>query len=40
MHVVEHIPRVVSFSEVDGEGVEMPHNNALLIEAIIPNFRV
>lgn len=40
MHVGEHTLGVVSFSTTDGEGVEMPHDNALVIEAIIHNFSV
>ncbi|XP_021597563.1 uncharacterized protein LOC110603881 [Manihot esculenta] len=28
MQVAEHIPRVVSFSVADGEGVRMPHDDA------------
>lgn len=40
MEVIQHIPEVVSFSATDGEGVEMPHNDALVVEATIHNFRV
>lgn len=40
MQVIEHIPIVVHFSKVDGKGVEMPHNDALVMEAIIHNFKV
>lgn len=40
MQVAEHIPGVVSFSTADGEGVEMPHDDALVVEAIIHNFKV
>lgn len=40
MQGTEHIPGVVHFSTVDGEGAEMPHNNALIMEAIIHNFKV
>lgn len=40
MQVAEHIPRVVHFSIADEEGVEMPHDNVLVVEAIIHNFKV
>lgn len=40
IQVAEHIPRVVSFSVADGEGVKMPHDDALVVEAIIHNFKV
>lgn len=40
MQGTEHIPGVVHFSTVDGEGAEMPYNNALIMEAIIHNFKV
>lgn len=40
MQVTEHIPGVISFSPSDIEEVEMPHDDALVIEAIIHNFRV
>lgn len=40
MQVAKQIPRVVSFSLADSEGVEMLHDYALVIEAIIYNFCV
>lgn len=40
MQVTEHIPGVESFSTADGEGVEILYDDALVIEAIIHNFRV
>lgn len=40
MQVTKHISRVVSFSAADREGVEMPHDDALVVETIIHNFRV
>lgn len=40
MQVVEHILRVVSFSAANGEGVEISDDNALMVEAIIHNFKV
>lgn len=40
MQVTEHIHRIVSFSAADEEGVEMPHDDALMIEAILHNFKV
>lgn len=38
--VAEHIPRTISFSTVDREGVEMSHDDALVVEAIIHNFKM
>lgn len=40
MQVKKHILGVVHFLAVNGEGVEMPHDNALVVEAIIQNFKV
>ncbi|XP_021607682.1 uncharacterized protein LOC110611597 [Manihot esculenta] len=40
MQVAEHILGVVSFSAVDRERVEMPYDDALVVEAIIHNFKV
>lgn len=40
MQVTEHIPGIVSFLATDGEGVEMPHDDTLVVEAIIHNFKV
>lgn len=39
MQVAEHIPGVVHFSTADGEGIEMPHDDTLVVEAIIHNFK-
>lgn len=38
--MTEHIPEVIHFSAVDEERVEMPHDDALVVEAIIHNFKV
>lgn len=40
IQVDEHIPGIVSFSVAYGEGIEMPHDVALVVEVIIHNFRV
>lgn len=40
MQVTQHILRIVSFSAADGQGVEMPHDDALVVKAIIHNFWV
>lgn len=40
MQIAKHIPGIVSFSAADREGVEMSHDDALVIEAIIHNFKV
>lgn len=40
MQVVEHILGVVSFLAANREGIEMPHDDAMVIEAIIHNFKV
>lgn len=40
MQMTEHIPGVVHFSTADGEGIKMPHDDALVVEAIIHNFKV
>ena len=40
MQIVEHSPMAISFSPEDTQGVQMPHDNALVIEAVIHNFRV
>lgn len=40
IQVAEHIPRVVHFPAADEEGVEMPHDNVLVVEAIIHTFKV
>lgn len=38
--MTEHIPGVIHFSAVDEERVEMPYDDALVVEAIIHNFKV
>lgn len=40
MQVIEHILRIVSFSATDGEGIEMPHDDTLVVKEIIHNLRV
>lgn len=40
MQVTEHIPGVVHFLAVDGKGIEMPYDDALVVEAIIHDFIV
>ncbi|XP_043809021.1 uncharacterized protein LOC122722394 [Manihot esculenta] len=40
MQVVEHSPVVISFFPEDAHGIQMPHNDALIIEAVIHNYRV
>lgn len=40
MQVVEHIPGILCFSTADGEGIEMPHDDDLVVEAIIHNIKV
>lgn len=40
MQVAEHILGMVSFSVANGKGVEMSHDDALVVEAIIHNFKV
>ncbi|XP_021618808.1 uncharacterized protein LOC110619606 [Manihot esculenta] len=40
MQIVEHSSLTISFSPEDAHGVQMPHDNALIIEAVIHNFRV
>ncbi|XP_021598897.1 uncharacterized protein LOC110604919 [Manihot esculenta] len=40
LQVVEHSPATISFSPEDAHGIQMPHDDALVIEAIIYNFRV
>ncbi|XP_021612896.1 uncharacterized protein LOC110615362 [Manihot esculenta] len=40
MQVAEHTPMAISFSSEDAQGVQMPHDDALVIEAVIHNFRV
>ncbi|XP_043816617.1 uncharacterized protein LOC122724820 [Manihot esculenta] len=40
MQVVEHTLVTVTFSLEDAQGVQMPHDDALVIEAVIHNYRV
>ncbi|XP_043807332.1 uncharacterized protein LOC122721975 [Manihot esculenta] len=40
MQVVEHSPVTITFSLEDAQGVQMPHDDALVIEAVIHNYRV
>ncbi|XP_021598830.1 uncharacterized protein LOC110604831 [Manihot esculenta] len=40
MQVVEHSPVTITFSPEDAQGVQMPHDDALVVEAIIHNYRV
>ncbi|XP_043816658.1 uncharacterized protein LOC110624299 [Manihot esculenta] len=40
MQVVEHSPVAITFSLEDAQGVQMPHDDALVIEAVIHNYRV
>ncbi|XP_043805279.1 uncharacterized protein LOC122721502 [Manihot esculenta] len=40
MQVVEHSPVAITFSPEDAQGVQMPHDDALVIEAIIHNYWV
>ncbi|XP_043808339.1 uncharacterized protein LOC110605473 [Manihot esculenta] len=40
MQVVEHSPVTITFSPEDAQGVQMPHDDALVIEAIIHTYRV
>ncbi|XP_021630739.1 uncharacterized protein LOC110628402 [Manihot esculenta] len=38
LQVVEHSSTTISFSSEDAHGIQMPHDDALVIEAIIHNF--
>ncbi|XP_021623843.1 uncharacterized protein LOC110623224 [Manihot esculenta] len=40
LQVVEHSPVTISFSSEDAHGIKMPHDDALIIEAIIHNYRI
>ncbi|XP_021602621.1 uncharacterized protein LOC110607765 [Manihot esculenta] len=40
LQIVKHSPVTISFSPEDVHGVQMPHNDALVIEAVIHNYRV
>lgn len=39
IQVVEHTPMTISFSPEDAHRIQMPHDDALVIEAVIHNFR-
>ncbi|XP_021597614.1 uncharacterized protein LOC110603915 [Manihot esculenta] len=40
MQVVQHSPVTITFSPEDAQGVQMPHDDALVVEAVIHNYRV
>ncbi|XP_043817405.1 uncharacterized protein LOC122725051 [Manihot esculenta] len=40
MQVVVHSPTVITFSPEDAQGVQMPHDDAFVVEAVIHNYRV
>ncbi|XP_043809109.1 uncharacterized protein LOC122722469 [Manihot esculenta] len=40
MQVIEHSLVAITFSPEDAQGVQMPHDDALVIEAVIHNYRV
>ncbi|XP_021631859.2 uncharacterized protein LOC110629255 [Manihot esculenta] len=40
MQVAEHSPTVISFSPEDAHGIQMPHDDTFVIEAIIHNYQV
>ncbi|XP_021617952.1 uncharacterized protein LOC110618996 [Manihot esculenta] len=40
MQVVEHSSTTISFSSEDAQDIQMPHDDALVIEAIIHNYKV
>ncbi|XP_021606836.1 uncharacterized protein LOC110611038 [Manihot esculenta] len=40
MQVVEHSPVTISFSLEDAQGIQMPHDDALVVEVVIHNYRV
>ncbi|KAG8650777.1 hypothetical protein MANES_07G072438v8 [Manihot esculenta] len=40
MQIVEHSPMTIAFSSEDAQGIQMPYDDALVIEAVIHNFRV
>ncbi|XP_043817339.1 uncharacterized protein LOC122725002 [Manihot esculenta] len=40
MQVAEHSPTVISFSPEDARSIQMPHDDALVIEVVIHNYRV
>ncbi|XP_043811536.1 uncharacterized protein LOC122723457 [Manihot esculenta] len=40
MQVIEHSPVTITFSPDDAQGVQMPHDDALVIEAVIHNYWV
>ncbi|XP_043818242.1 uncharacterized protein LOC122725269 [Manihot esculenta] len=40
MQIVDHSPMTISFSPEDAQGIQMPHDDALVVEAVIHNYRV
>ncbi|KAG8634350.1 hypothetical protein MANES_17G026299v8 [Manihot esculenta] len=40
MQIVDHSPMTITFSSEDAQGIQMPHDDALVIEAVIHNYRV
>ncbi|XP_021624992.1 uncharacterized protein LOC110624183 [Manihot esculenta] len=40
MQIVEHSSTTITFSSEDAQGVQMPHDDTLVIEAVIHNYRV
>ncbi|XP_021602330.1 uncharacterized protein LOC110607513 [Manihot esculenta] len=40
LQVVEHFPVTISFSPEDAHGIQISHDDALVIEAVIHNYRV
>uniref|UniRef100_A0A2C9W5N9 Retrotransposon gag domain-containing protein n=1 Tax=Manihot esculenta TaxID=3983 RepID=A0A2C9W5N9_MANES len=40
MQIVEHSSATITFSSEDAQGVQMPHDDALVIEAVIHNYWV
>ncbi|KAG8660874.1 hypothetical protein MANES_02G203175v8 [Manihot esculenta] len=40
MQIVDHSPLTITFSSEDAQGIQMPHDDALVIEAVIHNYRV
>ncbi|XP_043818227.1 uncharacterized protein LOC122725261 [Manihot esculenta] len=40
MQIVDHSLMTISFSSEDAQSVQMPHDDALVIEAVIHNYRV
>ncbi|XP_021598868.1 uncharacterized protein LOC110604887 [Manihot esculenta] len=40
MQIDDHSPMTISFSPEDAQGVQMPHDDALVVEAVTHNYRV